>query len=147
VIAYFDTSAIVPLLVQEPGSERAASLWDEADRIVSLRLVHVEARAAVAQAQRLGRLTPRQLRDVVNEFETLYYELDELDLVDVDDALVRRAGDLAQARALRGYDAAHLAAAVQLQDPDLILVAGDAALLDPGDREGLTTARLTGPTA
>jgi uncharacterized protein len=102
--------------------------------------VYAEARAAVAQAQRLGRLTPRQVREVVGEFATLY---DELDLVDVDDALVRSAGDLAQAHALRGYDAVHLAAAVELHDPDLILVAGDSALIDAGALEGLTTARLT----
>jgi uncharacterized protein len=140
VIAYFDTSAIVPLLVEEPGSQPAASLWVEADRVVSVRLVYAEARAAVAQAQRLGRLTPRQVREVVGEFATLY---DELDLVDVDDALVRSAGDLAQAHALRGYDAVHLAAAVELHDPDLILVAGDSALIDAGALEGLTTARLT----
>ena len=30
MIAYFDTSAVVPLLVAEAGSVRAASLWDGA---------------------------------------------------------------------------------------------------------------------
>jgi uncharacterized protein len=42
VIAYFDTSSIVPLLIEEPGSETAGRLWDEADRLVSIRLVYVE---------------------------------------------------------------------------------------------------------
>jgi len=46
VIAYFDTSAVVPLLVDEPGSSTAATLWDRADRVVSVRLVYAEARAA-----------------------------------------------------------------------------------------------------
>jgi uncharacterized protein len=57
VIAYFDTSAVMPLLIAEPGSDRAAALWDGADRVVSVRLVYPEARAALAQAERLGRLT------------------------------------------------------------------------------------------
>ena len=72
MIAYFDTSAVLPLLVAEPGSARAASLWDGADRIASVRLIYPEARAALAQAERLGRLTARQLRDAVTEFDSLF---------------------------------------------------------------------------
>jgi hypothetical protein len=37
-----DTSAVVPLLIAEPGSARAASLWDGADRVVSVRLIYPE---------------------------------------------------------------------------------------------------------
>jgi uncharacterized protein len=126
VIAYFDTSAVVPLLVVESGSARAATLWDGADRVVSARLVYPEGRAALAQAHRLGRLTSRQLRAAVNEFESRY---EEFDLVEVDDPLARHAGQLAEAHGLRGYDAVHLAAAHRVRDPDLVVVAGDQALL------------------
>lgn len=139
MIAYFDTSAVVPLLVGEPGSARAASLWDGADRVVSLRLAYPEARAALAQAQRLGRLTARQLRAAVDHLESVYQELD---LVDVDDELARRAGELAEAHALRGYDAVHLAAADRVRDPDLVVVAGDGSLLDAATAEGMTTSQL-----
>jgi predicted nucleic acid-binding protein len=139
VIAYFDTSAVVPLLVAETGSARAASLWDGADRVVSVRLVYPEGRAALAQAHRLGRLTGRQLRDAVAEFDSRY---DELDLVDIDDALARRAGDLAEAHGLRGYDAVHLAAADRVRDPDLVVVAGDGALLDAATSDGMMVAGL-----
>jgi uncharacterized protein len=72
VIAYFDTSAVVPLLIAEPGSARAASLWDSADRVVSVRLLYPETRAALAQAERLGRLTARHLRDAVTELDSFY---------------------------------------------------------------------------
>jgi predicted nucleic acid-binding protein len=139
VIAYFDTSAVMPLLIAEPGSARAASLWDGADRVVSVRLVHPEARAALAQAERLGRLTARQLRDAVTEFHSLF---EEIDLVEVDDALARRAGELAEVRQLRGYDAVHLAAANRVNDPDVVVVAGDGALLDAATAEGMTVAEL-----
>lgn len=139
MIAYFDTSAVVPLVVAEPGSSRAASLWDGADRIASVRLVYPEGRAALAQAERLGRLTARQLREAVREFESLF---DVLNLVDIDDTLARRAGELAEAHGLRGYDAVHLAAVDRLRDPDLVLVAGDEALLDAATSQGMTTARL-----
>jgi predicted nucleic acid-binding protein len=139
VIAYFDTSAVVPLLVAEPGSARAAILWDGADRVVSVRLVYPETRAALAQAERLGRLTARQLRGAVTELHSLF---EGIDLVEVDDALARRAGELADARRLRGYDAVHLAAANRVNDPDVVVVAGDGALLDAATAEGMTIAEL-----
>lgn len=139
MIAYFDTSAMVPLLVAETGSARAASLWDGADRVVGVRLVYPEGRAALAQAHRMGRLTARQLRDAVTELDSRY---EELDLVGVDDALARRAGDLAEAHRLGGYDAVHLAAADRVRDRDLVVVAGDGALLDAATSEGMAVAAV-----
>jgi uncharacterized protein len=139
VIAYLDTSAVVPLLIAEPGSARAASLWDGADRVVSVWLVYPETRAALAQAERLGRLTARQLRDAVTAFDSLF---EAIDLVEVDDTLARRAGELAQVRQLRGYDAVHLAAADRVRDPNVVVVAGDGALLEAATAEGMTVAEL-----
>lgn len=137
MIAYFDTSAIVPLLITEPGSARAAQLWDVADRVVSARLVYPEGRAALAQAHRLGRLTARQLRAAVDELDARYAELY---FVEVDDLLARRAGEFAEAHGLRGYDAVHLAAADRLRESELVVVAGDNALLAAATAEGLATA-------
>jgi uncharacterized protein len=139
VIAYIDTSAVVPLLIDEPGSARAATLWDGADRVVSVRLIYPETRAALAQAQRLGRLTARQLRDAVTGFDSLF---EEIDLIEVDDALARRAGELAEVRQLRGYDAVHLAAADRVHDPNVVVIAGDGALLDAATAEGMTVAKI-----
>lgn len=139
MIAYFDTSAVVPLLVAEPGSPRAAQLWDAADRVVSARLVYPEGRAALAQAHRLGRLTARQLRAAVDELGDRY---NQLDLVEIDQELALRAGELAEKHRLRGYDAIHLEAANTVRDPDLVVVAGDGALLHAADEEGLATAPI-----
>ena len=139
MIAYFDTSAVVPLLIAEPGSDRAAMLWDGADRVVSVLLLYPEARAALAQAERLGRLTARQLRDAVTELDSLF---EEIDLIEVDLTLARRAGELAEVRQLRGYDAVHLAAADRVRDPDVVVIAGDSALLDAAAAEGMAVAEL-----
>jgi uncharacterized protein len=49
VIADFDTSALIPLLIEEPGSVRAGRVWDVADHVTSVRLIYTEARAALAQ--------------------------------------------------------------------------------------------------
>ena len=137
MIAYFDTSAIIPLLVEEPGSGLASRLWDEAERVVSVRVTYAEARAALAQAARIGRVAGRDLPGLVVGLDDVYRQLDR---ADVDDALVHRAGELAQEHALRGYDAVHLATAERLQDGELVLVTGDGPLRAAAGSIGLAVA-------
>ncbi len=139
MIAYFDTSAIVPLLIMEPGTARSRELWLAADRVVSVRLAHVEARAALAHAARSGRITSDHLRRSTRALAGL---LDQLDLADVDALLVRRAADLAELRALRAYDAVHLAAANQLGTDEVVFVAGDRALLAAAQAVGLSVSAV-----
>lgn len=139
MIAYFDTSAIVPLLVQEAGSEQANLLWNEADRVAAIRLVYAEGRAALAMAVRLGRLDKNELRLAVADLDQLYQQLD---LIEVSDTLVRRAGVLAEDYSLRGYDAMHLAAAEVLKDESLVLVAGDEPLCKAAEILGLAVAHI-----
>ena len=141
MIAYFDTSALVPLIAAEAGSAAARQLWDEASRVASVRLVYPEARAALAQARREGRIAARQLRPAVRALDGFYLQLD---VVEVDEALAHDAGELAEAHALRGYDAVHLAAAQRLEDAELVLAAGDRALLGAANRLGLSTALVGG---
>lgn len=130
MIVYFDTSSIVPLLIQEPGSETAGRLWDEADRLVSIRLLYAEGHAALAKASRKRRLDQRHLRRALTDLRSLYVQLD---LVEVTDSLVRRAGSLAGTFALGGDDALHLAAAEVLKDNELVFVSGDASLCRAAD--------------
>lgn len=139
MIAYFDTSALVPLLIAESGSEQAAQLWDDADRVVSSRLVYPEGRAALALANRLGRLTGRQLRAAVDVLDTC---AEQMDMVELDEQLARDAGALAEAHGLKGYDAVHLAAANRVADADLVLVAGDRQILAAATSAGMMTASI-----
>ena len=53
MIAYFDTSALVPLVINEPASATFGRLWNEAASVISTRLINPEARAALALAQRI----------------------------------------------------------------------------------------------
>lgn len=135
--AYFDTSALVPLLIEEPGSERARGVWDEAVQVVSVRLVYPEARSALAQARRKHRINNDRLRQAVSLLDQLFARLD---LIEVTDDLAHRAGELAEVLALRAYDAVHVAAAERVHNDDLVMVAGDAAILRAGTTLGLTTA-------
>ena len=113
------------------------------DRVVSVRLVYAEARAALAQAQRLGRITAKNLSAINDELEDLYALID---LMDVGDALVRRAGDLAQHHGLRGYDAIHLAGAERLDDHEVVFAACDAELLQAATGLGIAVSATTAST-
>jgi predicted nucleic acid-binding protein len=137
VIAYFDTSAVIPLLVGEPSSATCARMWNEASRSISVRLLYPEARAALARAERMGRITKGQHGVAVAELETIITEIDH---VEITAELARYAGDLAQAHQLRGYDAVHLAAAMAALDAELVLVTGDNDLADAARAQGLPVA-------
>lgn len=138
MIAYFDTSALVPLLVDEAGSQRAKLLWDEADRVMGVRLVYAEGRAALAMAARTGRISDSAALDAVRTLDQLYLQIN---MVEVSDGIVRRAGALAESQALRGHDAVHLASAETLANEDLVLVAGDGPLCAAAESLGLAVAR------
>lgn len=114
-------------------------MWDEATRIVSIPLLYAEGRAALAQAQRIGRIDARQLRAAAEQLDHLFTQID---LIGIDEHLVRQVGDLAETHGLRGYDAVHLAAAQLLDGSDSVLVAGDQALLTAAEAVGLTVATV-----
>ncbi len=139
MIVYFDTSAIVPIVIEEPSSTVASRFWDEADRVVSSRLIYAEGRAALAMARRMNRIGDRGLRDAVEQFETLH---DQLDLIEVTEGVVRDAGALAERLSLRGYDAVHLASARLVNDPEMVLAASDQSLLVSARTLGIATAPL-----
>lgn len=139
MIAYFDSSAFVALVLGEARSGAAARLWDEVDRVACARLLYVEARAALAQAYRQGRVAEDELSEMVQLVEALYRDVD---CIEVDEPLVRQAGELAHALGLRGYDAVHLAAAVQVADRDFVFVSGDRALCAAARQVGLRVGEL-----
>ncbi len=139
MIAYFDTSALIPLLIDEPGSVVAERFWDDATRIISSRLIYPEARAAIARARRMERVTSTTLGLATKAVDHL---IGQIDIIELGAALALRAGNLAKLHELRGYDAVHLASAEQANDEDLVLVAGDASLVSAARSLGLET----GPT-
>ena len=141
MIAYFDTSALVPLLAAEPSSTTCSRLWNEATRTISSRLIYPEARAALAQAERMGRLTANELRTAVDDLNSI---TEEIDYLEVTSSLAQSAGQLAEAHALRGYDAVHLASAAVVNDAEVVLVTGDQHLGVAARDLGISVAFTTG---
>lgn len=99
------------LYIEETGREAVMREVDRATAVATVRIAYAEARAAFARKRREGGLDPKTLRAVV---EGLDEDWSRLTVVDAGEPLVRRAGALAERHGLRGYDAVHLAAAVEL---------------------------------
>ncbi len=97
---------------------------------------YAEARAAFARYRREGGLTPAGLRQVVRDLDA---EWGTYSVVEIVDALVRRAGALAERHALRAYDAIQLAAALELAraGADVQFACFDERLNRSAGREGL----------
>ena len=82
-------------------------------------------------------MTARAHDRAVAELEALDAELM---IVGVKEALARRAGELADERALRGYDAVHLASALALGPDETILATWDRDLSNAAAGAGLAVA-------
>lgn len=139
LIFYFDTSALVKLVVVEDGSDLAAELWGGAYPAASSILADPEGRAALAAARRLDRLGKKAHQEALRAFEQLF---GELAAIGVDEALAARAGEHAEDLALRGYDAIHLATALELGGEEVVLVTWDRDLARAAERVGLGVAGL-----
>ena len=109
MILYLDSSALVKLYAPETDSATIQQLVDAAEMPSTSRIAYAETRAAFARKRREQAVTLRDYRTIVqdidNDWETYF-------IVDVSETLIKRAGQLAETFALRGYDAVHLASAV-----------------------------------
>ena len=142
-LVYFDSSALVKLVVEEDGSGLAAELWDACDAAVASRLAYPEVRAALAAAGRNHDLTRDDLAAAEHGWERYWAAVRPAELTA---AVARRAGLLACSHALRGADAVHLASALALGDPDLVMAVWDRRLHAGAAAAGLrlAPARLPG---
>jgi uncharacterized protein len=132
VRAYFDTSALLKLILQEPGSGTAERAARAATRLHAVTVLLAEAGAALAAAYRSRRLTRASYGVAKQSLALLWAPI--LPVVP-DLVLVRRAAALAEREALRGYDAVHLAAALEVQAD--VFVCADAQLVLAARSSGL----------
>lgn len=135
-IVYFDSSALVKLVVDEDGSELAAALWDRCDAPVSSPLAHPEVCAALAAAGRDHRLTADDQRRAEATWAQFWAAVRTVELTE---SVTQHAGELAAVHALRGSDAVHLASALAI-GADTIVAAWDKRLRTGVEAAGLRLA-------
>jgi predicted nucleic acid-binding protein len=132
--AFFDPSALVKLVMVEPGSEAARTAWRNTGRPHCSGLAFVEGHSALAAARRNGRLDDRGHHEAR---AGLLAVLAKFEVVEVDQPLVDLAGDLAERHALRGDDAVQLAAAITVGAE--LFVSSDAEQLRTAHAESIAT--------
>jgi predicted nucleic acid-binding protein len=142
-LVYFDSSALVKLVVHEEGSDLAADLWDSCDAALASRLAYPEVRAALATAGRNHDLSPADLDTAEHAWEHYWAAVRPVELTA---AVEHHAGQLARTHALRGADAVHLASALALTDPDLIIAVWDKQLHTAATTAALRIAPANLPT-
>lgn len=108
-VLYLDTSVLVKLYVLEQHSERVQAWVDASAFIATSAITYVEAHAAFAMAERLGRIDA--LAAIKQKFQQ---DWPQLTRVLVADPILKRAADLAEGFGLRAYDSLQLASADKL---------------------------------
>lgn len=136
MIAYFDTSAFAPMILDEPAADRCRHLWDRSERVTSTRLLFVEASSALARASRLGRIGEHGLEDGLG---VLVEKWPQVAISEIDRELMIEAAAMVHRFGLRGYDAVHCAAAVRIDDDEVVAASGDRHLLEAWSELGLNT--------
>ena len=122
------------LLLVEPGSQAVRRRGTTPNARASSVALYPEARVALASAHRGQRIDDAQHLEARGALDALWPEVDVLELTE---SLARRAGELAEAHALRGYDAIHLASAEAVLDTGAVMVVADARLSEAAAAIGL----------
>jgi hypothetical protein len=139
-LVYFDSSALVKLVLDEAGSDIAAALWNACDAALSSRLAHPEVCAALAAAGRNHDVTESEATAAAAEWEAFWAAMRPVGLTaDVE----RAAGALAAQHQLRGADAVHLASALALGSTGLTVAVWDKRLHAGAAAVGLAVAPAT----
>jgi len=143
-VRYWDTSALVPLLVGEGTSEIAIALLGADPDVVTWWGTAVECASALARLEREGSITTSDLRRASERLDALELAWAE---VQPSDQLRAVATRLLRVHVLRAADVLQLAAALtaaEQQPASLEIVTFDERLALAAEREGLRVVRGDG---
>jgi predicted nucleic acid-binding protein len=136
-VRFWDASAVLPLIVNEPGSELVVPWLKEDAEIVLWGWSRVEIASAIERRAREGNLSGAVRAALLSRAERLANDAHEV--LDVSAVRARAIAILAR-HALRAADAAQLGAALLVAEPEpasLTMVVLDRRLAAAAAREGL----------
>lgn len=143
MILYLDTSSLVKLYVDEPGSPEVQQLVDQAELVTTSVVAYAEARAALARRRREKYLKPAGYRRAKAALDADWHSILTLEVAET---LAKSAGELAERHRLRGFDALHLASYLiivrEFAGEKVRFASADQAL----DRAARRAARAVRPT-
>ena len=135
---FWDSSAIVPLLVAEGTSAAVMAAYEQDPDLIVWWATEVECVSAMARLEREGSLDGRSLVDALERLDALSSAWQEVQPVA---RLRRNAVRLLRVHSLRAADALQLGAALAAaedQPASLRLVTLDGQLAQAAQREGFT---------
>lgn len=138
---YFDTSALIKIFVSERGSALAESL-KQAGPVATATIAYAEVFSGLTRKLREKQLARQPYGNACRQFERDWASYVRVTLRDDILSLTR---DLIQRHPLRGFDAIHLASAVNLQNglsEPINFVAADARLLSAARVEKLVAINV-----
>lgn len=129
---YLDSSALLKRYILEPGSDAVSDTLERDPRWVAAN--HTYTEVSIALNRRLGMVDAGPATGLFDEdwVRTL--------VIDIDDAICRRAADLGIEHYLRTLDALHLAAAERAGGSELTFVTFDTRLGDAARAMGFVVA-------
>jgi len=140
---FWDSSAIVPLLVAQASSRAVLETLEADPDVVAWWATPIECVSALARLEREGHLAARQMVDAVRRLDAVEHAWQEVQPV----ASVRESAlRVLRVHALRTGDALQLAAAIVASEghpADLPLVTLDDRLGTAAEREGFVVVRPT----
>lgn len=138
---FFDTSALIKLYHQEPGTERVEKIFGQMeDSIIISALALVEVYSSLSRKLRTGEISLQAQEEAIRNFEedcAQRFVVEPLGIPVVKKAqeLLRRHGNT---RALQSLDALQLAAGLMAHARgELVFVCVDSKLLEVAVAEGL----------
>lgn len=140
---FFDSSAIVKRYVNEKGSAWVIATADKSSgvHVYLATITGVEVVAALARKRNGPSILPMDAAAAISQFNDDY--ANEYRTVGISGDVIARSMKLADAHALRGYDAVQLGAALELNGRRIALGATPLTLVT-GDRELITAAVAEG---
>jgi uncharacterized protein len=139
-VRFWDSSAIVPLIVAEAETPSMQRLYADDPAMVTWWMTEVECVSALARGQRLGRLADGVIAEALGRLAALKAAWHE---VEPGDEVRESAKRFLRVHDLRAADALQLAAAffvAEARPSTIAFVSLDGRLLDAARREGFPVA-------
>ena len=104
---YLDSSSLVKLYVEEPGSDEVHRLLQKADVVITSVIAYAEVRASFARRRRERLMSPADCSSATRQFELDWARFAS---IPVGEHSALAAGRVADEHGIRALDAVHLSA-------------------------------------
>jgi predicted nucleic acid-binding protein len=134
---YLDTSALIKRFVAERGSGLVDALVLNGPPVATAKIAYAEVHSGLARKRREGHLPETGYLSACRLLEAEWRTCIQVELTD---EVLRVARDVIRRRALRGFDAIHVASALELKkrlNETMTFAASDRSLLRAARSEGL----------